>query len=93
MVVALFDQHEALDGWCVESRPNETLAYGYQTFGERRLFTKFSAGHGAALERWLDDYEKGKRPAGPVEIAVSHEIGHPNPERFRFDLADAQEPD
>lgn len=72
----------------MESQADETLAYGYQTFGDRRIFTKFSAGHSGALERLLEDYDEGGPLPCPISLTAEYDVGASNPYRFRFELAD-----
>lgn len=83
LTVAVLDHHQ-LEGWCVESTPERTSAYGYQEFGERRIFTTFSARHSPELEEWLDSFERGGKPE---PVTVSAEWESLLERRFLFDIA------
>lgn len=83
LTLSVLDHHQ-LEGWCVESTTQRTIAYGYQTFGERRLFTVFYARHSPALEAWLESYEQGIKPQ---PITVSAEWESLLERSFLFDVA------
>ena len=86
VAAALFNQYPALNDWCIESTPDSTVVYGYQTFGKRRLFTAFIASHDLALTQWLEHFEQGKKLS---PITIHTESVSSMDRALRFELHDS----